>query len=605
MTGEATSLNTERKPRRFFGLRRSAVIEIAVYLGGALLLDTLVFEGVRFREVSPHPFWPLVLLIAAQYGTTEGLLAAASATAALLAGNIPEQSFSQDIYEYLFSIIREPLLWFAASVVLGELRSRQAQFLDTLREELQVSKKRGSDLAIAYQRMNKLKDGLEARAAGQLRTAVSMFQAARQIERLDPDQVLSGVVDVIRVAMNPEKFSVYLLHRDTLEMAVQSGWAVDDDFRRCFEPSSLMFQKVISRRQFLCAANPEDEAHLDRQGLLAGPLIQAETGTVIGMLKIEQMGFLDLHAGNVQTFKVLAEWIATAYANALRYKVAQSQSLQNEETHLLSYSFLSRQMEFLVDLARRVGFDVTMLVIRLDSSDLAEDERHLVPIAFGEAVRSCLRATDLAFDYRHAGTEFSVVLPNTAVAGAKLVADKLQAKLAASLGDLAARVRFTIQIQPTFENHGTPRWLTTGLPSLAADAAPRSRLAAPQVVQWQLQFLKRLASRVGFDVLSMPIRVERLGLPEDGLSVLSDALGQILAEFVPGTGLCSTFDERSSGFLIVVPGSSDDEAMDFKRLVSVRLQELLEESGRSDCMKSVAVGMPEMGRSEEPEAQLV
>ena len=49
-----------------------------------LLADHLLFGGDRFAAVSPHPFWIVVLLIAAQYGTSEALAAAALASAALL-----------------------------------------------------------------------------------------------------------------------------------------------------------------------------------------------------------------------------------------------------------------------------------------------------------------------------------------------------------------------------------------------------------------------------------------------------------------------------------------------------------------------------------------
>ena len=41
-----------------------------------------------------------MLLASAQYGTTEGLLAAVLATAALLVGRVPEQGFDEDLYAF-------------------------------------------------------------------------------------------------------------------------------------------------------------------------------------------------------------------------------------------------------------------------------------------------------------------------------------------------------------------------------------------------------------------------------------------------------------------------------------------------------------------------
>src|SRR3546814_2467936 len=90
--------------------RITALLEIALFLAGALLLDRYVFAGDRFASVQPHPFWIIILLMAAQYGTGEALLAAVASTAALLIGNIPDQPIDQDIYAYILELARNPIL---------------------------------------------------------------------------------------------------------------------------------------------------------------------------------------------------------------------------------------------------------------------------------------------------------------------------------------------------------------------------------------------------------------------------------------------------------------------------------------------------------------
>src|SRR5262245_61903386 len=79
--------------------------------------------AVRFASVSPHPFWVVVLLIAAQYGTGEALVAAALSGAALLINNLPEQGFNEDLYAWLLRISFNPVLWCIAAVALGEIRA--------------------------------------------------------------------------------------------------------------------------------------------------------------------------------------------------------------------------------------------------------------------------------------------------------------------------------------------------------------------------------------------------------------------------------------------------------------------------------------------------
>src|SRR5690242_11002358 len=110
--------------RRLLGLRRSALIELAAFFAAALAIDWAAFGGTRFAGVSPHPFWLAVLLVSVQYGISEGLLAAALASAALLLFNVPPAALGQDLHLWLMQVLRLPVLWFATALVVGELQQR-------------------------------------------------------------------------------------------------------------------------------------------------------------------------------------------------------------------------------------------------------------------------------------------------------------------------------------------------------------------------------------------------------------------------------------------------------------------------------------------------
>jgi polysaccharide biosynthesis protein PelD len=124
-TTQQTEDAAQAAPRRLLGFRRVALIELALFFGVALWVDWALGNGQRFESVQPHPFWIPVLLLAIQYGTNEGVLAALAAAAALRGGNLPEQMISQDLYQYLYAMTREPILWLVAGVLVGELRMRQ------------------------------------------------------------------------------------------------------------------------------------------------------------------------------------------------------------------------------------------------------------------------------------------------------------------------------------------------------------------------------------------------------------------------------------------------------------------------------------------------
>jgi hypothetical protein len=433
--------------RTLAGIRVSAVFEIVVFLAVALAMDQILFDGSRFRSAAQHPFWILVLLISVQYGTNSGLLAALASSAAFLIGNVPPQTISEDRFEWLFDVGRLPLLWFLAAVVLGELRMRQLRERRALTGQLAETRHREQVLAEAYGRLTTVKDALETRVAGQLRTAVGIYESARSIEKLDPADVLLGVANLIRSIMNPETFSVYLLQNGSLELAVEEGWAPEDRFSRRYAVSDPLFQEIIGHQRVLSVANPEDVVTLSNSGMIAAPLVVPDTGRVIGMLKIERLGFLDLNFSNVQTLKVLCQWIGAAYENAERFQAARGERVVNAETDLLAYSFLSRQLSFLTSLARRVGFDLTMIVVRLENpGDLTGEQRIAALHGFRDAVSRALRKTDLAFDYQRTGTEFALVLPAAPVKDANIVIGKLRAEIEAEVAPEAPQARFSYAV---------------------------------------------------------------------------------------------------------------------------------------------------------------
>jgi GGDEF domain-containing protein len=201
---------------------------------------------------------------------------------------------------------------------------------------------------------------------------------------------------------------------------------------------------VIGRQRIVCVASRHDEPVLMDDGVLAGPLMDAETGDVLGMLKIEKLGFFDLHFSNVETFRVLCDWIGQAYVNARTAEQERSDSFFNPSVRLFSYVFFERLIEYLTHLARRIGFNLTLLLLRVDNSrDLTEERRKELPALVNATMLEVLRSTDLAFDYRRGGHHFCILLPKMSDVHVHRVADRIVSYLAT----LAPEVRFSYIVQ--------------------------------------------------------------------------------------------------------------------------------------------------------------
>jgi polysaccharide biosynthesis protein PelD len=574
------AIDTVATPPLWCGLRRSAVLEIALYLGVMSAVDFLFLGGSRFWDWGLHPFWPIVILVSAQYGTGEGLFASLCATAALLTGTFPERSMTQDDFEYSLLLIRNPLMWSVASILLGELRKRHKDAAENLQLRLIEVQTQAAELGRSHAHLAQTKEKLELRVAGQLRTSIAMFDAARGVDTLEPHEVVAGVAKIVRAVMNPEKFSLFLLHGAGLERSVEAGWQASDPLANRFTSESPLFREVIGRQRFLCAASAEDHAALQGQGILAGPVAAPGSGDIVGMLKIEKLGFLDLNVSSVQTFRVLCEWIGAAYANALRYQAASAEALVNEETTLYSFSFFKRQTAFLCGLARRVGFDVTMLVLRVENGPaLKEEDRLQALLLMSSAVKAVLRTTDMAFDSQRSDVECSIVLPNTSAETAEIVQAKLLAHLSA--GSLA-EARFAADIHVLYDSRGKQTEATTeigGFPSMLPDDT------------WPLfdRFIDALSRRVGFPVsasifkLSRPLDIEEK--PE-----VSGIVKATILEMGLETALL--FDSPvNASFRLLLPGVEEHQALSLPEQVADSVNRALAQRGLD---LTVALAMPDL-----------
>jgi GGDEF domain-containing protein len=269
---------------------------------------------------------------------------------------------------------------------------------------------------------------------GQATTAVQLYRAVQAADRLDVQGVMETIAEVVRATLQPESFSVYMLREDALELVLQEGWPAGAPWARRYVPDTPLFDAVIAGRRMLCAAQPADEVVLGAEGLLAGPLVDMGTGQILGMLKVERMRFLDFNFSSLHAFRALCEWIATAHCNAQRYEEAQADRVADQSTQLFSMTYLERQRAYLTAMAQRFRFDLTMLVLKIDDVDeLSHDERVSVAAAISRAVRTALRRTDLAFDYRRETGEVAVLMPGTPLANGHIAGRKLEQAIGAQL----------------------------------------------------------------------------------------------------------------------------------------------------------------------------
>ena len=316
--------SSEPASKTVWGFRRSALGEAILFFLIAFPLDRYLFHADRFLGVSPHPFWAIVLLLSVQYGTREGLFAAAASSLALLAYHVPAAPAEPGLYLYYFALARQPLGWFAAALVLGELRRRQGLRVAAGRRDLAETRRREESLRDLCRSLDEAKRRLEILLTGQSETVSDLCRAATRLERVEPDQISRGAMEIVRAALHPAKFSLFLRWGNTLNLVRAEGWEDGDVWKRSLRSSTPLAGEILEQRRFVCVAVPGDESLLAGEGVLAGPLRDQATGEALGMLKIEEMNFADLNDHAVRTFQAVAEWIGAAYAHARFHQTARA-----------------------------------------------------------------------------------------------------------------------------------------------------------------------------------------------------------------------------------------------------------------------------------------
>jgi hypothetical protein len=209
---------------------------------------------------------------------------------------------------------------------------------------------------------------------------------------------------------------------------------------------------MMAHQQVLCAANHEHERVLAGEGVLAGALVDEPTGEMIGMLKIEAMAFTELSISTLEAFRSVCDWVAMALMNADKYQQAKTSSVVNPDHQLLTSSYFKRHTDYISSLAKRLNFNVAMVVVRMvDAQKLEASVRNQAAQKLSHAADKILRSVDLAFDYQEADGEFSIVLPATDRKGAQVVQEKLERLLAERGREPASPVVYSFSVQMIHE----------------------------------------------------------------------------------------------------------------------------------------------------------
>ena len=247
------------------------------------------------------------------------------------------------------------------------------------------------------------------------------------------------LIDTIRARVDAEECMIYFSEPedDTLQRGYCTGWIRDIDLFEHHANNSIV-ERVLSSGELYLDNNhafeikvPFSKKSLFIRSILCVPLQSgSETIGVIEFLnKNAARGFASHDQDLVRR---LAKPLAVALKNILAFERAERLVITDDLTKLFNYRYLMKYLRAEIKRCLRYKKKVSLLFIDIDGFKRINDTfGHLVGSQalsdMGQVIRKSLRDTDVIA--RYGGDEFVIVLPETTLKGAVVIAERIRKKV--------------------------------------------------------------------------------------------------------------------------------------------------------------------------------
>lgn len=416
---------------------------VEILIGFALItaVNVLWFRSnLGFLGVSPHPYWAVVLLISSRYGFVAGMFCGILAAAITLTLTVLGRQ-GTTLFELFRMLLGEPLLFILVGAVLGEI-------VQTIRSRYEALLVEHQELGTAFDRLKerydalvKAKQEVDTRILSQEQTLTTMHETAQALRSLSEGQIYPSALEMVAKFLTVEACSIYLYQDGKLKLKSALGELEGERKRpRELSPEDGLMGRALGTGR-VASANVLLEMYEkgelpDTDTLIAAPLVTSGR-KVLGVVNIERLPFLKFNSQTIRMAEVFAGWCADALENALLYTDTKSKTITDDITGAYTIGYMHSRMTEECARARRYKTDLAFIVLDiLGYVEYSEEQQREILTSLSKALKQLLRNIDLLFSGDEPGRYF-ILMPNTPLAGAKIVGGKI-VQLVSGLGGLTA-----------------------------------------------------------------------------------------------------------------------------------------------------------------------
>jgi diguanylate cyclase (GGDEF)-like protein len=253
---------------------------------------------------------------------------------------------------------------------------------------------------------------------------------------LDADELFRILPEKVMQTLGLNDFCILLYNHETRKLSCRAGAGRPAEFYADFHvaPGEGVSGRVYESGEMVYIPDVRASAEflyyggrrMDVRSFMCVPLMSK--GKVIGVLNVNHSEPNAFDAESLATMRVLASYLAVAIENADLFQFVKTLSEKDSLTLLYNHGAFHEKLQIELERASRYGRSLAVIMLDLDCFKQINDTYgHIVGdrilMMTSGVLCAHLRKSDIAA--RYGGDEFAVILPETDLAAAALIARRI------------------------------------------------------------------------------------------------------------------------------------------------------------------------------------